>query len=1268
MKRIIKYIRNIFIIVLSILVIIIGFSQTHIFKNILRDKITNVINNSIEGQVLIDRISGNLLSNIEIENIHLIKDNSPIISVKKISINYNPFALINQIIKINSLTIDSINFNLVQVEDSAWNISKVFKSTDDTSSTAFGWKVFLEELKIKNSNISFIALDSTSNLPKRIKDIYLEIAGYYTSHKIKINFKKLSFNTVNPSISVMDFRFLAFGSADNIDISDMVLETLHNKIYLEGNIHLETLNEFEFNARTAPINTSEFYAITAFRFNRFSPSLSIKIKKKDEHIFLESSLIEENQSVIINANLYENDMLEGSANIKFTNLNLADIIEDNSIDGLINGHFNIKGNWNHIDDSHIELKGKLFNSFLFQRKILDSEIFAQLQSDSLKLNVNLSGNFGSVYFITDCDKIFSEPSYSYHSNLKDLNLSKLLFLDSLDSGLNLMIDGEGKSFDPDNMYSNIKITSTSYSRIHNTGIDSLSILVTKDKGHYFLDSLVIKNSGNIVTANGLYEKSGSINSDIRLVLNNLENIKPYVNSDTLNGSLIINGELSGLLDSLIVSGKFNLNNFQYDNLKCNSLNGKANAVINNSDIKGKYDFLIDSVKYGDIIMWSLNAVGNYADSILNSKMVLKFSDSVNTEITSSVIFDSTIKIIIPNLSVKNGEAIWRNKNGPMNFLIYRNNYALKNFNLQNDSAYILIDAEIKDDKKLSADININSIELKTFLENLNLKQKMAGLLNIKMKADGDIDNPELNGELQLKKITLDQINLNDLTAGFKLKEKNISLDLSLTTGQNKLNCFGQIPINFPPYDTLGLINENKKFELTLHTENYDISSVKAVSNYFDKINGIFNCNISIKNNLINPQLEGTLNLTGADIQINKLGVDYRNINLNLKIDSNKIKLETASLLSGKGKITISGNIGSKTNIFKGDFKDVNVNLLSSNFELLNMKGSTVIVDGNFRLFSENKRTSFYGDIEIPRSSFYLSSKTQPKLESAGSDAPLLLQAVSQNAKSKYVAADSHQVPSRFLTFVKDINGKIKIRIPDNTWVKNPNFNIELKGDIIVEKIKNDFLLTGIIKTGRGNLYLYGKKFTVTDGEIIFNGEKDINPFVNINIEYVFRNPVKEKERININITNTINNPRLTYTHNDVIISEGDLVSYIIFGTRMEDLTQGQQSEIGSNEKIFSNIVTGMLASQLSSKLGNKIGLDVLEISGEENWEKASLIVGKYITNNLFVSYEHDIPLGNSNETEIKKLNFEYELLPFLFLQLIGGNSTETGINFILKFD
>jgi translocation and assembly module TamB len=77
-------------------------------------------------------------------------------------------------------------------------------------------------------------------------------------------------------------------------------------------------------------------------------------------------------------------------------------------------------------------------------------------------------------------------------------------------------------------------------------------------------------------------------------------------------------------------------------------------------------------------------------------------------------------------------------------------------------------------------------------------------------------------------------------------------------------------------------------------------------------------------------------------------------------------------------------------------------------------------------------------------------------------------------------------------------------------------------------------------------------------------------------------------------------------------------------------------------------------------------LDVIEIAGEDNWNMGSITIGKYISKNLFVSYQYTFALDKTTKiTEPQKISIEYQL--FKFLSLTATNqSPDSGFDIIVE--
>src|SRR4029079_12513416 len=96
-------VRRLIHVLLTVLTLVIGataaaiiVSQTAWFKNWLRGYIVREANRSLNGQLSIERLGGNLFFGVELENIGVSMDGSEVVAVKDLGVDYNVFELITR--------------------------------------------------------------------------------------------------------------------------------------------------------------------------------------------------------------------------------------------------------------------------------------------------------------------------------------------------------------------------------------------------------------------------------------------------------------------------------------------------------------------------------------------------------------------------------------------------------------------------------------------------------------------------------------------------------------------------------------------------------------------------------------------------------------------------------------------------------------------------------------------------------------------------------------------------------------------------------------------------------------------------------------------------------------------------------------------------------------------------------------------------------------------------------------------------------------------
>ncbi|MBU0985489.1 MAG: translocation/assembly module TamB, partial [candidate division Zixibacteria bacterium] len=198
-----------------------------------------------------------------------------------------------------------------------------------------------------------------------------------------------------------------------------------------------------------------------------------------------------------------------------------------------------------------------------------------------------------------------------------------------------------------------------------------------------------------------------------------------------------------------------------------------------------------------------------------------------------------------------------------------------------------------------------------------------------------------------------------------------------------------------------------------------------------------------------------------------------------------------------------------------------------------------------------------------------------------------------------------------------------------------------------------------------------RRFNVKRGMVIFQGDSYFNPTLDIEAVYVLRTPTKEKKNLRLNVTGTAETPEIVFSLDGTEIAEGDAVSYIVFGRSLDDLSQGQQTSISGGSgagEVAGGVAAKLLAGQLAGALGNRLNMDVMEIKAGGDLESAAIVVGKYLTPDLFMSYQRSFGKSSSDDLEPEIVTLEYQLTRLIYLQLTEGNAEEAGFDVILKFE
>lgn len=785
-------------------------------------------------------------------------------------------------------------------------------------------------------------------------------------------------------------------------------------------------------------------------------------------------------------------------------------------------------------------------------------------------------------------------------------------------------------------------------------LDSLSYFTLKIKEQ----KQYIHINGNINSLNKNANYNANLNS-------NQFNLGYWIKNNELQTN--INGQISikGTgLDPQKINSKLSL---QLDSSRINNIEiSKAHilAKIN----KGKYtiDTLILKNKDLDII-----ANGNaYSDHVNECKYKLNIK-SLNT--LSSIINMPPIDFngLIEGEISGHKDSIQLHSKINLSKIKY-NNIKIKNIKSLADISLIKkqlnghIDLELNE-AELNKNITINLLKSKQNIKN-NILEGQYKIVSG--------DSIELNTNLRISKekdinIQISQFSLNAYSQNWTNK-----IDTSYCTIEpNKITITDFNLSDKEQHIKLnGIYSFKKQEEKYVHllAENLDLSRFNKLLKKGQEIEGKLNTNIGIK--LENERLNynGKIKLTEGALKAKNQGINFDNINMDISLKEDNIYIDSLYIASAKkGYLAIKGKVNIPKN-YNELMQEIDINIKAKDFIAIKSYKNQLIFNANSQIKGSINKPIISGGITIVRGKMnidhFIENEAVKDL-----DKPLLIEALEKEKKQNTLLLTSDttliKVDSSKLIdtdIFKNLRGEFYIDFPKNTWIEGSQMKLELSGHIKMIKTKEEPEFFGNILLTRGFVEISGRKFKIKKGNISLSGEEEINPSIDIAMLYQFRDADKKLESLELLIGGTVKKPSFAFTLNKEFIEEKDAISYLIFGKKADQLGSRDQEKVSSKKDKLKPIIYSQISNIFQKVLAKSLGLDNIEISGEDNWESGSITFGKYLTNDLYMSYSQLFSMDSQNKKLIPyRIIIEYHIIRSLLIQTTNEGN-KSGFDLIWK--
>ncbi len=1291
--------------ILLIIILLTSIYFSNKLQNYLIRYALNQYQQSIPAQLSYKELKGNLFSHFTLNNIRISYSNKSLLTIKNLEIELDLMNLLKKEIKISTFQIDSLQVNLIIYADSSVNLKKAFTPLkknipSDKSKTTFPFDINLSQISINNSRVNILSYLDNYHLNQLIQNINIKTSFIYSKSNINLNLAFLNFDIDQYPIRFSKVLLIKTDQSLNSTIDQLNIGQSTLRIDLK---HDFKENNSELNLLSKALNTKDLkHWYKSLPLSEHQYQLESQVIKINKKINLNLKLSDKNDYLHCNAkynNLSKNEL---NAQIDFHNINLLSLLSDAKNSLQIKGILNVEMNSFDFLNNNLSITTD-FQSLKYNDLILKN-LNTNLQKDKNKLSINLQSIYKQAKYDAQIavDNLFNTNKLTISKNIQYNGLISLNHLDisqfinhntsdkSIKSNLNLALNVVGEGIDPINsdLKASIKIDSSSILFIP---ITQGEIEVDKKGSLINLNGTLYNNLENSLIIDAQYDIQSLINkskfilnqlsANLILDLKNPSFLKDQLITYDLNDSLSQNSKINPMskieLDQLlwtadlkcnVLNSQITINKSRYDSVMVDSLFCQINTKLDQNskefiqeptELQAEFKHIKINSLYLDNVQ--LNA--KKENDLLLSHLFVKQSDSLQVETSFTINNLNFSSIDISQFDLHLDKDDYTNLKGNVHIKNKDNLLEIKNFNLSKDSTDLSLNLSWDKKNKMLLNLDISQLNIMDIMVYLPSKTIKSAVIDFDLSYDNTSLKKKINSNLVVNNFTLNSIKLDTIFVNLKQIQDSLMIDSKILVANETVQIKGSLPIDLSlsAIKSNQIINKNKNFDLRILSQNIDLKPFNHPNNKIT-FSGQLNTKLTIHNKLNNIKTKGYFNIEKGQVEYPEYGMVIENFKTKINLLNDLVYIDTLSFTAGKGNMFAQGAINYEIN--HGLVIDsLHITSQSSKLHLLNSDMINTKIDSKLKLIGNSQNLSLTGDLTLLETHLDISKLTSKNYEDKLT-VPLLVQALTPKPP-----IEDKEKQFNLPQFKKvDIN--CRVNIPRNTWISSQDFNIEITGSTQITKTDNLLTLDGNIDLLRGYYELYGKRFDIKSGSITFNKNKNLNPDLNIEAQFRFREGT-DRRIIQLFVSGTLNKPVLSFLLDGNAIDEKDAVSYIIFGRNLKELTNKQQSTVSNQidaQGMAAAYLLNKITGSINKKVNNYLNLDLLDITGSNQFGNTEVQVGKYLGDRIFISYLREFNFNNLSAVQNESINIEYQLSKRFYLTGNRNSLQSFGLDVIYKWE
>jgi autotransporter translocation and assembly factor TamB len=714
----------------------------------------------------------------------------------------------------------------------------------------------------------------------------------------------------------------------------------------------------------------------------------------------------------------------------------------------------------------------------------------------------------------------------------------------------------------------------------------------------------------------------------------------------LQASGDLSGDVQGPLNALRTRGTLQLGTWRVADFSGQRLQATFTATQIPAAPQATLRAQVVKVQGPTLAPSSISVEGTYAAQQGTFTVAVTEGPYQRSRLAGNVSLAAGQRLTLKTLRLQHQELVWENAAPVEVVRSLKGVLQIQRLDLRSGSQAVRLQGTLDPEGAVQGEVQVQQLQLRPTVQAFAPALAVPdGRLDLALTLAGTRQRPQGQGRLSLTAIQWQKRQLGDIQATVGLSGMTLQTEVHWQVEERPL---------LQVRSTMRL-DAAHALDVQLQAPMVNLDMLGPLSPAVQQSAGLLTLDLHVTGTLQQPQVGGELLLRDGVLQLVATGERYKDIQVHLIFAGDRVTIERLQLVSRSGPLQVTGWF-EHANLA---LRQVDIAVAARNFTAMHTPAVEAAVSADITARGTLQAVTVAGSVTVPQARL--------RLEQIPGSGPKVVQpweltiagVYGPGPKAPSTGKGPAAVPTSDDLSLPFVRADIQVDIPRNVWLQGPSTAIELSGTMRVTKdLRAPFILSGSIETVRGYASYYGKRFTVESGRVTFTGTPEVNPILDVTVAQKVSDYL-----VSIHVTGRAQQPTIAFSSAPEL-PQADIISLLVLGKTTDRLTKSEHNSLGDATK---QLAGGVIAGELEKTLGKTLGIDTIEISPGEHWGSGNFKVGRYVTQDLFLSlgYEGGQDSGTSGGTSV---GLEYSFNRRLKVRGSSSDQGETAVDFLWRLD